>query len=236
MIHRNGTQFNQFVDLGQGFPTGDISWTLTDEDGAPVDSGTVTPGAGAISVTLEIPALSNTLDIGVYSGFRDLSWSYDVAGVTIQDHTRYTLEALAPWGASNDGVRRKLGLAPDELSNEDISLIGAYYQLLRAAGDPDVSLLTPTPAEQYRLRDSLEAMAAMMLLPSLQLSAAQKQSSGTDTWQRFKIDWELLEAQLMTTIADGVLIIEPDFVPFASAGSLLILARPATDPLTGDTQ
>lgn len=236
MIHRNGTQFNQFIDLGQGFPTGAIAWTLKDETGAAIANGTVTPPSGAVSVELEIPAIHNTLASGVYSGYRDLSWSYEVSGVTIQDVVRYSIEALAPWGASMDGVRRKLGLASDELPDSEISLIGAYYQLLTSVGDPDVSSLVPTPSQAYRLRDAVEAMAGLMVLPSLQLRAAQKQSSGTDTWQRFKVDWELLEARLSGYIAEGALIIEPTFLPFATSGSLLVLARPASDPLTGDTQ
>jgi hypothetical protein len=170
------------------------------------------------------------------TGFRDLLWNYTVGSEVVNGDYRYTIEDRAPWGPTPDGVRRKLGVAPHELPDADISLVRAYYDFLVLMGEPDLTGFTPTARERLALADAVEAVAALTVIPSLQIRLADKESSGTDTFQRGKIDWAYLEGYLRTMVGDGILVIVPEFDPLDGFGALLLLARPATDPLTGDNQ
>jgi hypothetical protein len=145
------------------------------------------------------------------------------------------LEALPPLGASPEGVRLKLGLDVHEVPDEEISLARSYYNILAAAGDPDLSSYTPTARQRMYLADGIEALAGLALIPTLQLRLAIKESSGTDTFQRQKIDWALLAENLRSIVNDAIIILDPTFDPLAEIGELFVLATPATDPITGVT-
>lgn len=233
MIYRSETALSFLVEFPSGVPDGNVVWTLRDEAGTTTDTGTITPAVGSVSTTVLVPANKNTLGTGIFIGYRDLSWTFSVAGQQVNNEIRYSLEARTPWGASGDGVRRKLGVEKHELPDEEVSLITAYYDLVMLMGDPDLSVYVPTPRERLRLGNAIEAIAAMTALPTLQVRLASKESSGTDTFQRQKVDWELLALGLRDLIHDGILVVDPAFDPTGGFGALLVLARPATDAITG---
>lgn len=235
MLHRNGTAVSVLVEFLSGQPDGNVTWTLKNESGAVIDNGTITPAVGAVSVFITTPSGSNTLSGSDLIGFRDLSWNYSVGGESISGDKRYLLEALPPYGASPAGVRNKLGVDQHELPDEEISLARSYYDILTLAGDPDLTGFTPTSRQRLTLADGIEALAALAIIPTLQLRLAIKESSGTDTYQRQKIDWALLAENLRSLVNDAIVVWVPGFDPLAEIGDLFILATPATDPLTGDT-
>lgn len=233
MIYRNGVAVSTLVEFATGFPDGPISWAVYDETGAELDSGTVAPVDGMVSTNIIVPSEHNTLSGGALSGFRDLVWSYMVGSEVVNGDRRYTIEAPVPWGASHDGVRSKLGIEPHELPNGDISLVRAYYDLVLLMGEPDLTSYTPTARERLALSDAVEAVAALSALPTLQMRAPIKESSGTDTYQRHPADWELLANNLRTMVTDGILILLPTFDPLAGAGAIFLLATPTADAITG---
>jgi hypothetical protein len=223
------------VEFLSGEPDGNITWVLNDETGAAIDSGTITPAPASVSAFITAPSNMNTLGVGELFGYRDLSWTYTVGGESISGDRRYMLEALPPFGASPEGVRSKLGLDVHEVPDEEISLARSYYSILAAAGDPDLSSYTPTARQRMYLADGIEALAGLALIPTLQLRLAIKESSGTDTFQRQKIDWALLAENLRSIVNDAIIILDPTFDPLAEIGELFVLATPATDPITGVT-
>lgn len=233
MIYRNGVAVSIPVEFATGFPDGPISWALYDETGVQLESDTVTPVEGMVSTNIVIPSEHNILAPDALSGYRDLVWSYMVGSNVVNGDERYNLEAPVPWGASHDGVRAKLGINPTELPNSDISLVRAYYDLLVLMGEPDLTSYVPTPRARLALSDAVEAVAALTALPTVQMRAAIKESSGTDTYQRYPADWELLADSLRTMVTDGVIILNPTFDPLAGAGAIFVLATPAADPFTG---
>jgi hypothetical protein len=235
VIHRNGTAVNVLVDFSTGFPDGNIAWSLYDETGVEIDNGTITPAPLSVSAFIITPSSENTLAVGELVGYRDLVWSYSTNGQIINGDKRYVLEALPPYGATPEGVRNKLGVDIHEVPDEEISMARAYYNLLTLAGDPDLSSFTPTSRQRLTLSDGIEALAALALIPTLQIRLALKESSGTDTYQRQAMDWDLLASDLRSMVTDAIVIWVPTFDPLASAGAIFILATPATDPLTGDT-
>lgn len=132
-------------------------------------------------------------------------------------------------------MRRKLGVEEHELSNEAIDLVGAYGRFrgqvtsasldaLRDAGDYPALVIC----------DAIEALAAIWVIPALQISLAAKESSGTNQFHRAAIDWGIIRAQLDQYVAEGYQMVDPVLDPSANFGSLLIaVVRP--DPVTGES-
>lgn len=232
MIVRDGAAVSFLVEFPSGFPDGNITWVLKDESGGQVATANITPSVGAVSIYITIDSTYNELATGDLSGYRDLSWFYLVGGAVVTNEVRYTLEARAPFGAAPAGVRRKLGLAPHELPDNEIPLIRAFYDFDTTVGG-GAGLFTPTASEQMLLADAIEALAALNLIPSLTLRIAQKESSGTDTFQRSAIDLEALKAQLLETVSAGAVILVPTFDVTSGFGALFILASPSADAFTG---
>lgn len=230
---RAGTALTQLVEFTDGFPDGDITWQLLDGAGAAVDDGTVTPVAASASAVIVVPGTDNLISGGALFDYRELNWSYSVGGVLLSGTLRYRLEAFLPLGVSAFGVRTKLGVESHELSDDAIDLVGAYVRFQDQVGAANLSAVTGN--DTLLARDAIEALCGLRLIPSLQVSLAQKLSSGTDQFQRAtKIDWETLRAQLESFLGEGVAAVNPNQDPAAAFTSLLVpVVR--DDPVTGTT-
>ena len=182
---------------------------------------------------LLITAAQNVLAGSVLSDPRELSWSYSVAGVSQAHMRRYRLQAILPFGVSEDGVRRKLGIGTHELADDGVDLTAAFGRF-RSTFETTTwtAALTATDHTALLIGDAIEATAALTLLPSLQISLASKESSGTNQFQRAGIDWELLRQQLQHYLLEGQYAVNPLTDPVGNYGSLLIMVV-RTDPVTG---
>lgn len=232
MIVRSGLALSIPVLFSSGHPDGSVAWRLFAANGAEIANGTVAVPADAVSVVLPIAAEHNTLAGGALFGSRDFEWSYTTLGMVVNGAQRYSIEARAPYGVSNDGVRSKLGVEAKDLPDGDISLIRAYVsfrdtvtaELLTAVSD-DAVLLS--------IRDAIEAQAALSLIPTMAVRVAVSEDSGTNAYKRQAIDWDSVAESLSGLVNDGILAVNPAYDP-TPIGALFILATPATDPFTGD--
>lgn len=230
---RSGLPLTQLVEFTDGFPDGDINWTLLDRDGAVVASGMITPAAGAASVVITVTGAQNTVEAGVLSSSRELQWDYTAGGLTQAGRYRYRLDAFLPLGVSEDSVRHKLGVELHELEDEAIDLPAAYGQFQEMVGAGVLAAVTGFEVTQAR--DAIEATAALALIPALQVKLATKQSSGTDQFQRGKIDWDAVRAQLELYVQTGVTALNPQVDPLANYGTIFIpVVR--NDPIVGNDQ
>jgi hypothetical protein len=230
---RSGLPLTQLVLFSDGFPDGDISWELLDGTGATVTSGVVTPAAASVSAIITLTGAQNTIEAGVVSSPRELQWSYAVAGVLRNGRHRYRLEIFLPFGVSEQGVRRKLGLEDEELDDDVVDLATAYQAFQELVGATALAAATGYTAQLAC--DAIEAMAALPLLPALQVSLASKESSGTNQYQRAKVDWDRLLAQLERYVQDGALAVDPTYDPSANYGAILVPAV-RNDPIVGNDQ
>src|SRR3546814_7483645 len=55
--------------------------------------------------------------------------SYAVGGVSRTEVVEYVIEGRVPFAVSARGVREKLGVSPQDLPDEEIDLVGAYWEL-----------------------------------------------------------------------------------------------------------
>ena len=220
---RAGTILTQLVEFSFGYPDGAIAWQVLDQRGTLVTSGEVVPAADAVSAVITVGGEFQALAEGQLVETRELNWAYTVGGTLQSGSRRFRLEAFLPFGLSADGVRRKLGVEAHELSDETIDLVTAYGrfgQLVGAAQLDAIEELGGYPA--LVVCDAIEAMAAISLIPSLQVSLAQKESSGTNQYQRAKIDWDAIRAQLEDFVMSGQLVVNPAFDETTGFSPLLV--------------
>lgn len=205
-----------------------LTWTLTNEIGTSVATGTITPVSGAISQEISIIASNNTLSSGTFWGSRELAWNFNGE----MGFFDYSLEGRVPFGATTEGVRTKLGLTETDLVDEEIPLLKAYLNFQATVGAAALAAVS-TDLAKLNVSNAIEAMAALALLPTLQVRIAQKESSGTNQFARFKIDWTILAEVLRATINEGQTAVDPTLAGVASGVSLLVLATPAIDLFPG---
>lgn len=229
---RAGLPLSHVISFASGEPDANVSWQLTDTAGAVKQSGAVNPAPGAVSQTIEILALSNTLAVGQLLGSRDLTWSYSVAGVAVSDSVRYQLEGQVPFFASESGVRNMLGLHEvEDLSDEDIALVRGYMQFEKLVGAATlVPFLSGTSYDMMLISEGIEAQTALRLLPTLQVRVAKRESSGTNQYDRQDIDWLSIEASLAARVRAAAVLIDPVLdVASSSSSALLVLVTPNFD-------
>lgn len=229
---RSGTAFTHLVEF-VGAVDGDLTWTLTDAAGGAVSNGTISPATGAVSAVIAVPALDNTLGVGERLGARELAWSYSVASVTQTGFAQYRLEARIPFAVTAEGVRTKLGLGDiDDLRDEEIPLMRTYLTFEDRVGAVALAAVSGDLATLLVV-DALEAGAALLLLPTLQVRVAAKESSGTNQYARGKIDWETLRGELLATVQLGEGVVNTALEPGNNGVSLLQLVTPDVDLFPG---
>lgn len=229
---RAGLPLNHSISFASGSPDAGVSWQLRDTAGTVVQSATLTPVVGAVSATIDITALSNTLASGQLLGSRDLTWSYAISGATTNGSFRYQLEGAVPFFATEDGVRNMLGLGEvEDLSDEDIALLRGYLEFEQLVGATTLTtFLTGTSYQMMMISEGIEAQAAIRLLPSLQVRVAKRETSGTNQYDRQEIDWGAIQATLAGKVNAAVAVVNPLLeVSRAASGSLLQLVTPSFD-------
>jgi hypothetical protein len=228
------TPFSYLVEFDTGTPLGVFSYSLTDDDGNPVaglNNIQVQPENGAVSVLIQIPSQANTLTKPLLEG-RTISWFYTTSLGVVNGSHRYTIQKRVPFPVTEEGVRTKLGIDKTEMPDERVDLLGAYVTFKEAFESIDIDDYAYTgDTMTLKVTNAIEAMAALRLLPSLQISLAQRLNSGTNEYQRFaKVDWDLIRADLEQLVYDTSVLIDVNLVYGASAVFGLTVR---TDPYTG---
>lgn len=231
MIVRSGLALSIPVLFSSGHPDGNISWRLLGTAGNELANGSVAVPADAVSINLPIAAEHNTLGGDALFGSRDFEWAYTVGGAVVNGEERYSVEARAPYGASNAGVRSKLGVEPKDLPDGDISLIRAFVGF-RDIVTADRLADLADEADMLAVRDAIEAQAALNLIPTMAVRVAVQEDSGTNAYKRQSVDWGAIAEALSGIVNAGILAVNPTYDP-TPTGALFILATPANDPITG---
>lgn len=233
MIVRSGLALSIPVLFSLGQPDAGVTWRVLSATGAVLANGVAAVPVGAISINLPIAAGLNTLLPGSLFASRDVEWSYTIAGAVVNDEARYSIEARPPYGASNSGVRAKLGVENKDLPDADISLISAYVAFRDIVTADRLSALTDE-ADLLSVRNAIEAQAALNLIPTMAVRVAVSEDSGTNAYKRQAVDWSAIAESLAGIVSAGVLAVFPAYDP-SPTGALFILATPSTDPITGST-
>lgn len=228
------TPFSYLVEFDTGAPLGVFSYSLYDDNGDPVigiHNVQVTPAAGSVSTLIQIPTVANVLTKPLYEG-RTIAWYYTTALGAVNGSFSYTVQKRVPFPVTAEGVRIKLGLDAKELPDDRIDLLLAYVKFKERFTSINIDdLAFNGDSTSLKIMNAIEAMAALTIMPSLQLSLAKRLTSGTNEYERWnKIDWESLAAQLEKIIYDVTVLI--DVTQVYTATDIFTLAV-RTDPFTG---
>lgn len=234
MIIEN-TPLSYLVQFDSGTPLGVFTYSLYDDEGNPVASihnVEVAPDVGAVSILIQIPTTGNTLTKPLFEG-RTISWFYTTSLGAVNGSYSYIVEKKIPFPATPEGVRTKLGVDITELPDDRIDLLGAYVQYNAQFEDGLDAYTLTGDSTALKITGAIEAVAALQVLPSLQISLAKRLTSGTNEYERFsKIDWELLAGNLQAIIDETSVLIDPTLV-YESLALFTLAIRP--DPFTGES-
>lgn len=129
---------------------------------------------------------------------------------------------------SPDDVRATLGVNRSELKDHEISLITSYYAIKQQIGTTvDTSLASGT-FDTLRMNRIIVLKECLRLIPSLRLKAAQSQTSGTENFKRFDIDWEALKKELEDQLSGEL---EP--IPDPEVGGLIFFTKAGREDIFG---
>lgn len=157
------------------------------------------PGTTA---SIRVPADANALADGSDTESRFVTLSYIAGGQSRQQRAAYSLHPFLPIEASEDAVRSLLGISSDELPDDDIELVPAYYDLLAENGDVFRDAFTSTNMLRGHANRALAARAALDSVPSLQLRIFQSRTSENSSFGRFAaVDFERLKSDLRDQLA-----------------------------------
>lgn len=231
MIIEN-TPLTYLVEFTSGTPSGVFSYSLTDEDGNDIIlNEEITPTNGAVSVSITIPSSANQIDKPLFET-RFLNWSYPTTNGVITGNYTYQIQKKVPFPCSYDGVRRKLGITDEDIPDSQIDLLTSYVEfdeLFDGGLDIYASLGNSTT---LKIANAIEALAALKILPTLQLSIAKRYTSGTNEYERWtKIDWDILAGALSQIVYDVTVLIDPNQA--YTLDTLFTLGVRSPDPLTG---
>ena len=190
-----GSPYAQVVEFSTGLPTGAVAYQLLGNDGSVLIDDVLNPDPAAVSVMIIIPGANNGCATPLFET-RTLTWNYTTATGIVNGRIVYRVNKPIPFAVTADGVRSKLGVEPSDLPDEGIDLVSAYANL-KTSGDPS-AYETSGDADTLTITHGIEALAALALLPALQVKIAKKESGGTNSFERFgTIDWESLEGELI---------------------------------------
>lgn len=224
---RAGLDFSQLVTFDDGAPDGDISWALYRLNGTEIAAGTVTPEAGAVSAIILVPGAYNELSVGTLRNTRTLEWIYTVGGDLRSGIKRYEIEGQVPFPVSPRGAREKLGVGPQDLPDDEVDLIGAYWEM--SSLGPVATYENVETAEAHLVADGIEALAALAVLDTMQIRIAKMESSGTNEYQRGSIDWEKLRAKLQALVSRATDLLNPGTAGGQGGGALFMVATISDD-------
>jgi hypothetical protein len=217
-----------------GVPTqpdaGTVTATVRDQTGqvvAGLDHKPITvPGTTA---SISVPAGANAIASETES--RYVTLSYIAGGQSRQQHAAYSLHPFLPLEASADAVRGLLGVASDELPDDDIELVPAYYDLVADNGDAFKNAFTTGNRQRQQANRALALRAALDALPSLQLRVFQARTSENNTFGRFQtVDFQQLRVDLTDQLAAALNIANASTAT-VSIPTLFVVSTP-TDPVT----
>lgn len=191
----------------------------------------ITLGPTQSYATITVPAALNDKTLGIEK--RSVVVTYEVEGAEFTTTVTYLLVDALPLLFGAPEVMSWLGLDADDLSDQDIDMMGAYYALkaILTTGVLDAALSSTDPNTQLRANWAVIYKAITQIAPqSLKIRLNQIEKSDATSFTRFKdIDFDALIADAAGRLDEIVEELDPDT---ASQATLLILTNP-TDQFTG---
>lgn len=210
-----------------------IVWYLYD------NSGTLAAGPTSIAnvadvgfVTIPVANSFHTVAGDKRFEKRTLVTRWLSGGKTYSDRQNYRVIPFLNHAVTADDVRGLLGLNADELLDDEIDIVAAYFDIEAEITQATLeTALRSGSTKEVGANRSIAAQAAIQVLPSLQIRVGQTAANGELRFERFRTppNWQKIEDALRAvrqagiSTATGATTITP---------ALLVLTDP-TDVITG---
>lgn len=207
---------------------GSVSYKVRKNNGTTLATGTLT---GITDTRVSVPVLAANNAQTLTLELRDVSISWVTAGKAYAASYVYR---LVPWlmipVAASD-VRNYFGLTEQELRDDEVDLIQAYYVAETAIGDSMATILAAGDADAIAASSLILYIACLSIIDSLELRALSKEQGDNVVMQRFsKVDFAGIRDRLVSGRAFFLAEILPaGVIDYAISVTL----RPDTDPVTG---
>lgn len=164
-----------------------VTYTVRNNSGGILTQDASIPNlAGDTQAILTIPAAQNTIADGLDFERRFVTLRFTHDGSSYEQQISYRVIPFIPSSATAQDVRNKLGLSSVELSDDDVDLVAAYFELRNkmTAGTLQTALTSGTVNARHA-EEAIVISAAIQVLPSLQLRALQAKESDGSAARRF---------------------------------------------------
>lgn len=169
---------------------GSVTYTLRDHLGVEMTGQTdvpVTTDATTTGVSITLPASANTITQSLERRTLVVNWTKGGAPQVIR--IPYWLHNWLNHSVTPDQVRSFIGINRDELPDEEIDLVRAYFKVEDLLTKTVLeNALSGDPRETQLAEDAILAQAVLDLSPSLKARTAQRLTDGTIGFDRPKID------------------------------------------------
>ncbi|MDH7796427.1 MULTISPECIES: hypothetical protein [unclassified Beijerinckia] len=212
---------------------GSVTWSLYGGNGARISGPTaITTAAMQSEVIVPLAPSDHTITAPARFERRTVVLDWQTDGVSHTSRQTYRVLPFLNTSANADAVRTLLALTPDELRDEEVDIVRAYFQIESEVTQAvlDVGLSSGTLIE-FSLNQAIVCEAALPCLNTIELRAAAVNTDGVQKFERYKsgIDFDALRARVQgmkleaLDSAAGIEIDDP---------TLVVLTQP-TDVITG---
>lgn len=184
---------------------------------------------------LSIPSSYHTIEAGRNFETRFLEVEYTIGGAPFRYSLTYRVCPFTPMAATPAGVRALVGATSEELPDEDIDLMGAYFWLVNTYGSYIATALTSPTNAPVHVSRAIETQAAIDSFISLPSRILQMEKGQNSEYQRQKIDFKMLRDGLNTALSNHLALITASLsggLPTISPMPIMAISTP-TDPITG---
>lgn len=207
----------------------EISWEVRGHDGAVLSGGLSNDQADSIAL-IPIDEADNELSGGRVLEKRTLIVTWEVAGATLTTQAVYQIHDFLNHTVTPQDVRSFIGIDSGELSDDEIDITGAFFDLAAVTTLASLSAgLAGNETAQRRANKGIIAQAVINLLPGLPQRLSKAESDGTSKVERFPIDFDKLGHRANAALETAL----NSLTSTATTGRTLIVLTERTDPMTG---
>lgn len=208
-----------------------VFWSLYDSTGALLSGPTaITTLSTDTGVTVAVVGTSNAIGGGRRFDKRFVVVTFTSGGQGANVTRNYRIVPLLNMTASNDEVRSLIGVDSDELPDEDIDLVNAYFLLEVDAGQaPLAAALASGTRLEIIANQAILGQCVVELFSGVPQRVGMIQRDGTLAFQRFaSVDLQSVLVRARDMRARGIVAIQG---LVETNETLMVLSHPI-DPLT----
>lgn len=214
-----------------------VRLTVRGNDGAALAGATLPETIDSTQTTVTVPAASNSLPDGKLFETRYVRLDFTVNGVPSFAQSAYRIHRFIPHAVDADAVRALVGADSQELPDNDIDPISAYFSLLSEHGSKITQALSNSDVTCLAANKAIALRTAIDLCPSLPSRLVKMEKADTSQFQRVDMDFKKLEDDLRAQLVAALDVITTGTVGVSTVTEIptFFVVTNQTDRITGGT-